>query len=226
MMEVKAWVNYSDFNFEDAICGDEEIAAVIKNIRENAYKFGGNDHENRGFCCPLLSNGKVLRVSWRKWGEIMAMAYNLKSDDGSWNYSLWYMGEHAPEERKFPKSSKIEINDYPILREIIYEVSDAEYKNIINPFLYGLAFPLQEFEKLNIKSFCKIILKFKKDVLLESVVNGSNFLFCPFDQSAEALEDTNFAGFDKQKLSKLNSEDIVVVYIDIIKDNRKEYSSL
>lgn len=225
-MEVKAWVNYSDFNFEDAICGDEEIAAVIKNIRENAYKFGGNDHENRAFCCPLLSNGKALRVSWRKWGEIMAMAYNLKSDDGSWNYSLWYMGEHAPEERKFPKSSNIEINEYPILRDIIYEVSDDEYKNITNPFLYGLALSQKEFEKLNIRSFCKIIFKHNENIIMEAVVNVSNFLYCSIDQSLEALEDTNYAGFDIQKLTNLISKDIVVVYIDIIIDNRKEYNSI
>ena len=86
MIKVIGWIDYDNFNFRDAKGSQEEIEAVAKNIRENGYKFGGDDHENHCYCTPLLSNGTALRLSWRSWGYVMAVAYNLKTDKNEYNY--------------------------------------------------------------------------------------------------------------------------------------------
>lgn len=64
--------------------------AVIECIRKNGYAFGGDSHQNREGCCPVLNDGTKVRYSMRGWGSIMASALDIDDSDG-YAYMEWYM---------------------------------------------------------------------------------------------------------------------------------------
>ena len=64
--------------------------AVIECIRKNGYAFGGDSHQNRKGCCPVLNDGTKVRYSMRGWGSIMASALNIDDPEG-YAYMEWYM---------------------------------------------------------------------------------------------------------------------------------------
>lgn len=99
MLKIVGWTCYDD-HFEEAENTKEEYKALIENIRQNGYKFSGDEHEYKDNCSPVLSNGKIMHFSWRGWGKVMADAYNL---DGDYAYSLWYMSDVAPQKPVYPK---------------------------------------------------------------------------------------------------------------------------
>ena len=64
--------------------------AVIECIRKNGYAFGGDSHQNRKGCCPVLNDGTKVRYSMRGWGSIMASALDIDDPEG-YAYMEWYM---------------------------------------------------------------------------------------------------------------------------------------
>ena len=64
--------------------------AVIECIRKNGYAFGGDSHQNREGCCPVLNDCTKVRYSMRGWGSIMASALDIDDSDG-YAYMEWYM---------------------------------------------------------------------------------------------------------------------------------------
>lgn len=54
----------------------EMIHAIIDEIREKGYVFGGEDHQNFIAGVPVFSDGTCFRASMRSWGNIMAMTYS------------------------------------------------------------------------------------------------------------------------------------------------------
>ena len=64
--------------------------AVIECIRKNGYAFGGDSHQNRKGCCPVLNDSTKVRYSMRGWGSIMAAALNIDDPEG-YAYMEWYM---------------------------------------------------------------------------------------------------------------------------------------
>ena len=64
--------------------------AVIECIRKNGYRFGGDSHQYREGCCPVLNDGTKACYSLRGWGSIMASALNIDDPEG-YAYMEWYM---------------------------------------------------------------------------------------------------------------------------------------
>lgn len=231
MVKVINWIDYDNYNFDTADATEEEINAVVLDIKTNGYKFGGDDHENHSCCCPLLSNGKALRMSWRGWGHIMALAYDLKTEDGKPNYILWYMGEYGPEKRMFPKSSGLNKEDIPFGKEFIYELSEKESKVLKNDSFNKLVLPKGYFEQVNLKAFDRVIFKFNNEIVLKGFVNEVKFIRCTLDElfKEEKLE-TSFPGFENlntsiaansnfEVFSKQESKEFIKNKYDIEDDN-------
>lgn len=87
--KVVGWTWWSDSDYVEAPLTKEVVDAVAEDIREHGYCFGGDSHQNRDGCVPLLNTGQVARFSMRGWGSVMARAYLKKGFD--MDYMLWYM---------------------------------------------------------------------------------------------------------------------------------------
>lgn len=87
--KVVGWTWWSDGDYIEAPHTDEVIEAVAKDIREHGYCFGGDSHQNRDGCVPVLNTGQVVRFGMRAWGSVMAHAYLKKHFD--LDYMGWYM---------------------------------------------------------------------------------------------------------------------------------------
>ena len=237
MIKVIGWIDYDNFNFATAEGTNEEIEAVAKELKSKGYKFGGDDHENHSNCCPVLSNGKALRLSWRGWGGVMAIAYNLKTDNNDYNYILWYMGEYAPEERSYPKKELdiSSLKDRPVGKEIIYELTKDEVDAIHNASFVNLVLPYEYNESINLRAFDNVILKYEDIVLIEAYVNGSRFTHFSIEEftKKDDLLDmypsdySNFRNFDKDKLAKfikdkydISDDKLVIISLNFMNDNR------
>ena len=48
--------------------------AIMTEVREKGYRFGGDAHQERRGCCPVFNNGAKVCCSMRGWGAIMAEA--------------------------------------------------------------------------------------------------------------------------------------------------------
>ena len=101
--EVVGWTAWNDAKYpEFEYVSDEDSQeawdAVIKNVRDNGYSFGGDAHQNRKDCTPVLNNGKSFRCSMREWGALMAEAWEVPDEDG-YAYMLWYMDDYNEEHR-------------------------------------------------------------------------------------------------------------------------------
>lgn len=87
--KVIGWTWWSDSDYISAPLTDEVIEAVAEEIREHGYCFGGDSHQRRDGCVPVLSTGQAVRCSMREWGSVMAWAYFGKHF--SLDYMGWYM---------------------------------------------------------------------------------------------------------------------------------------
>lgn len=237
MLKVIGWIDYDDTYFETARGTIYELRAVAKEIKENGYKFGGNDHEDHSCCCPVLSNGKALRLSWRSWGYVMAMAYDLKTKDGDYNYILWYMGEYGPEERVFPPRKELDYGGIKGYKALVYDVSDEELKGVNNAFFMRLVLP-EEYVKdneLHIKD--KVIFKHKDKVLLKVTVDPDKFMRCKInelfvkDDHLYLAIDSNVKFLDETKVRKLfkdkyntTGENVVIVFFSVAEDLREDFN--
>lgn len=140
-MEIVGWTHYTD-RFKEAENTQEEINALIKELKDNGYVICGDEHDNEDSCSPVLSNGHIMHFSWRGWGYIMAQAKGLTGD---YDYSLYYMKEVSPESSKLPKKyidySKIQcdiIHDIYLSEhdeEMMRQVKEIEYDSIFNYIL-------------------------------------------------------------------------------------------
>lgn len=92
--EVIGWTSYDDpdyATFEEK-SPEEYLAArlaVIEDVRQKGYSFGGDSHQNVAFCTPVLNDGRKFCCSMREWGALMAEALREPKDDIS--YMIWYM---------------------------------------------------------------------------------------------------------------------------------------
>ncbi len=88
-------------------------AAIIKELKDHGYMFGGDMHE---YYCPILNDGTFVSYSWRGWGRIIALA----NDDD--DYMLGYMNMLInPDYLKYPDDLLIEDN-LIVPRETLAEV--------------------------------------------------------------------------------------------------------
>lgn len=119
---VVGWVDYDDFYYPRAEISDEVFDAVCEEVRKKGYVFGGDAHQDRSDCCPLLSDGTKAMFSWRGWGGVIAAAYDMK---GKYSYMAGYMDD------------MIESSSYPD-GEVDYGLIDEPYKT------YGLPLSTDE----------------------------------------------------------------------------------
>lgn len=115
--KVIGWTKCTDKRFQSYNQSREAYEALIKDIRENGYKFGGDAHEEY---TPVFNDGTAARFSWRGWGGVMADAWQPNNPD-PYKYSLYYMNENLkPSAIKYPKTGvdfeKIErpTHDFPV----------------------------------------------------------------------------------------------------------------
>lgn len=87
--KVVGWTWWDNFDYENAPLTDDVIDAVAEEIREHGYSFGGDSHQNKDGCVPLLNTAQAVRCSMREWGGIMAIAYLGCCADLT--YMGWYM---------------------------------------------------------------------------------------------------------------------------------------
>ena len=86
-------IGWTDWDGDDYPVNKGSVAAdlaVIECIRKNGYAFGGDSHQNKEGCCPVLNDGTKVRYSMRGWGSIMASALDIDDSDG-YAYMEWYM---------------------------------------------------------------------------------------------------------------------------------------
>lgn len=92
-MKVACWTFWGDNNFPDYNPAtfqemNEAVIAVAKEIRNNGYHITGFLHQSEGEACvPVISGKGRLECSFRKWGEIMAVAY--PEEVGVRGYQVW-----------------------------------------------------------------------------------------------------------------------------------------
>lgn len=92
-MNIYKVIGWTDWDGNDYPVNKGSVAtdlAVIECIRKNGYAFGGDSHQNRKGCCPVLNDGTKVRYSMRGWGSIMASALNIDDPEG-YAYMEWYM---------------------------------------------------------------------------------------------------------------------------------------
>lgn len=92
-MNIYKVIGWTDWDGEDYPVNKGSVAvdlAVIECVRQNGYAFGGDSHQNRKGCCPVLNDSKKVRYSMRGWGSIMAAALNIDDPEG-YAYMEWYM---------------------------------------------------------------------------------------------------------------------------------------
>ena len=92
-MNIYKIIGWTDWDGDDYPVNKGSVAAdlaVIECIRKNGYAFGGDSHQNKEGCCPVLNDGTKVRYSMRGWGSIMASALDIDDSDG-YAYMEWYM---------------------------------------------------------------------------------------------------------------------------------------
>ena len=108
--EVVGWTAYDDQKYPSyEYVSDEESQkawdAVAKEIREKGYSIGGDAHQFREDCTPVLNDGSAFRCSMREWGALMADAYGV--GDEKYSYMLWYMDDYNESSRPEGKQTPI-----------------------------------------------------------------------------------------------------------------------
>lgn len=92
-LTVIGWTDYDNEYFSSCELTDEVCNAVAAEVRARGYRFGGDSHQDRSGCCPVLSNGCCARFSWRGWGMVIAMAYELRGQNGQYDHMCGYMDD-------------------------------------------------------------------------------------------------------------------------------------
>lgn len=90
---VAGWTDYDNEYYSDCEITDEVFDAVVQEVREKGYLFGGNSHQDYSACCPVMSNGCCARFSWRGWGAVIAKAYERRGANGKLDHLSGYMDD-------------------------------------------------------------------------------------------------------------------------------------
>lgn len=90
LFKVIGWTDYGCTEYPPNRGSSAADRAVEDCIRVNGYRFGGDSHQDREGCCPVLNDGTKMCYSMRGWGGIMARALKLDDSDG-YAYMEWYM---------------------------------------------------------------------------------------------------------------------------------------
>ena len=92
IFKVIGWTDYSDEKYPSIDGSVAANQAVITELREKGYRFGGDAHQEKRGCCPVLNNGAKVCYSMRGWGAIMAEALGINTDkyaDMEWYMDGW-----------------------------------------------------------------------------------------------------------------------------------------
>ena len=92
-IRVVGWADYDSDKYESEPITDEVFFAVAREVKDKEYLFGGDAHQDKSDCAPILSTGRMARFSTRNWGMVIAIAYDERLPDGKYNYMLGYMDE-------------------------------------------------------------------------------------------------------------------------------------
>ena len=103
-VKVVGWVDYDDGYFPSREKNDADaLDAIVEEIRAHGYLFGGDAHQDKSGCTPVLSDGTKAIFSWRGWGYVIAVAYDLHGADGKYDHLCGYMDDMIkPEARRYP----------------------------------------------------------------------------------------------------------------------------
>lgn len=83
----KRWKDYLD-TFQVEV--HPYLEAVRVAIVANGRRFNGDAHQHQPGCVPLFSDGKVLCLSFRAWGDLMAAVWS-EHEDKDYTYMDFYM---------------------------------------------------------------------------------------------------------------------------------------
>lgn len=92
--EVVGWTDYeSDY---PNVGGSDRVLedcyrAIGEEVRKHHYIICGDNHQGYKYGVPVFQDGTCYRGSQRAWGRVMAMAYDEKNDDGTYDYMDFYM---------------------------------------------------------------------------------------------------------------------------------------
>lgn len=75
---------------------------IMKELIDNDYVIYGDTYQNG--CVPIFDDFSYFDVSMRKWGEIMADAFNIKHNT-HYTYKDFYLISFGSEEEKLPPIS-------------------------------------------------------------------------------------------------------------------------
>ena len=104
--KVIGWTHYDDGGFPPVAA--EELFAlrpvIVKALREGGYRCGGDAHNYRDGCPPVLNSGETDCISsFRSWGGIMAEAWEISDMDG-YEYMAFYV-DSLVEDSVYPEPS-------------------------------------------------------------------------------------------------------------------------
>ena len=131
--KVIGWTHYDDAGYPPV--ADEELyrlrPIVVRAIREGGYRFGGDAHNYRDGCTPVLNSGeKYCITSFRVWGGLMAEAWEV-TDRGGYEYMEFYV-DSMVDDSVYPPSR---VNDGEIVDKKLLTLPPLEKKGRALPEL-------------------------------------------------------------------------------------------
>ena len=135
--KVIGWINYDDETYPempdgswDELC--EVTKAVVENIKENKYRFGGIYHQVGAAGVPVLNNGMKYICSARFWGDIMAYVWG-----GNYANYAFDLDGYCDTPVKYPQAF---VDESQIVSEdTVFEV--GKYEEFEKVFLEGVKHP-------------------------------------------------------------------------------------
>lgn len=208
-MEIKVigWGHYDDTEFYDsAPLTDEVIEAVVKEIKENGYNFGGDAHQEFPGCAPILNTFQMVRCSTRSWGGIMAKAW-MEDEKTPMSYSLWMMdnlliNQVYPNEgfkKDYPEHPRIHVD---FITAKSFEILSEKGKvAILYPYWYKL-------ENVEINDIVIMYSNELGDRERAIVTRREDFNSFEELKKSEIFKYTEFYGLSDEDITKLSNEEV------------------
>lgn len=123
--KVIGWTEYGNKEYPQnpRPCGNSAWNALVGELRQKGYRFGGDAHQYSDGGVPVLNDGTRLEYSMRTWGEAMAEAV-YGSDPPPKAYMKFYMGVEGDCIMPRPYVDKTLISPAPALADT-YEMKLA-----------------------------------------------------------------------------------------------------